>query len=210
METNTTIRVLLADDHPVVREGLRALINRRSKMTVVAEASHGEEAVRLFRQHRPDIALVDLRMPGMDGVEAIKAIRQEFPAAHIIVLTTFDGDEDIYRALQAGAKGYLLKDVTRTELLDCIQKVCEGEAYLPSAVASKFVRRVSGANLTSRELEVLRLMAAGKTNKEIATVLLVAEGTVKTHVNSILQKLGVGGRTEGVASAIKRGIIRLE
>lgn len=209
MKSDTRIRVLVADDHPVVREGLRALISRRSDMTVIAEASDGAEAVRLFNGHRPDVALIDLRMPGMDGVDAIKAIRQQFPAARIIVLTTFDGDEDIYRALRAGAKAYLLKDAAREELLDSVRRVCKGETYLPSGVAAKLAERVAAPQLTARELDVLRLISAGKSNKEVGSVLLVTEGTVKAHVNSILRKLSVRGRTEAVAFAIKRGIIRL-
>lgn len=209
MKGDTRIRVLLADDHPVVREGLRALISRRSDMTVIAEASDGAEAVRLFNGHRPDVALIDLRMPGMDGVDAIKAIRQQFPAARIIVLTTFDGDEDIYRALRAGAKAYLLKDAAREELLDSVRRVCKGETYLPSGVAAKLAERVAAPQLTARELDVLRLISAGKSNKEVGSVLLVTEGTVKAHVNNILRKLSVRGRTEAVAFAIKRGIIRL-
>jgi two-component system, NarL family, response regulator len=210
VDAGTTIRILLADDHPVVRAGLRALISRRPGMSVIAEASSGAEALNLFRRHRPDVALIDLRMPQMDGVEAISAIREQFPAARIIVLTTFDGDEDIYRALRAGAKAYLLKDVPREELLDCIRRVHEGKTYLPSGVANKLAQRVAAPQLTTRELEVLQLMAAGKSNKEIGTVLLVTEGTVKAHVNSILQKLGVSGRTEAATSAVKRGIVQLD
>jgi DNA-binding NarL/FixJ family response regulator len=210
VETPTKIRVLLADDHPVVREGVRALIGRRSDMSVVAEASNGVEAVELFERHRPDVALIDLRMPGMDGVDAIKAIRRQFPDARIIVLTTFHGDEDIYRALRAGAKAYLLKDVGREDLLGCVRSVSEGRTYLPTGVAAKLAERVAGPQLTVRELDVLRLMGAGKSNKEIGADLSVTEGTIKAHVNSILSKLHVRGRTEAVASAVKRGIIQLE
>ena len=179
-------------------------------MTVVAEASNGAEAVELFSRHRPDVALIDLRMPGTDGVDAITIIRERFPDARIIVLTTFHGDEDIYRALRAGAKAYLLKDVGREELLDCVRSVSEGRAYLPKSVAAKLAERVAGPQLTVRELDVLRLMGAGKSNKEIGDSLRVAEGTVKAHVNNILSKLNVRGRTEAVAIAVKRGIIRLE
>ena len=210
MEPRTKIRVLLADDHPLVREGVRALISRRSDMTVVAEASNGAEAVELFSRHRPDVALIDLRMPGTDGVDAITIIRERFPDARIIVLTTFHGDEDIYRALRAGAKAYLLKDVGREELLECVRSVSEGRAYLPKSVAAKLAERVAGPQLTARELDVLRLMGAGKSNKEIGGRLRVVEGTVKAHVNNILSKLKVRGRTEAVALAVKRGIIRLE
>jgi two-component system NarL family response regulator len=204
------IRVLLADDHPVVREGLAAMINRRPDMTVVAEARDGREAVQLFRLQHPDVTLVDLRMPEMDGLEVIGNLRQQFPSACIIVLTTFDDDEDIYRALRAGAKGYLLKDAPREQLLECIRSVHQGGTYLPTGVASKLAERVSGAELTGRELEVLRLMSQGKSNKEVGSALSVTESTVKVHVNNLLHKLKVSGRTEAVTLAIKRGLVRLE
>jgi two-component system NarL family response regulator len=179
-------------------------------MTVIAEANDGREAVELFRHHGPDVTLLDLRMPQMDGVNAIVAIRQEFPEARIIVLTTYDGDEDIYRALQAGAKAYLLKDTEREPLLECIRSVHEGKTCLSSRVAEKLADRLHRSELTDRELEVLNLMAAGKSNKEVASALCVAEATVKAHVNNILHKFGVNGRTEAVTSAIRRGIVRLE
>lgn len=204
------IRVLLADDHPVVREGLAAMINRRPDMTVVAEASNGREAVQLFRLHQPDVTLVDLRMPEMDGLEVIGNLRQQFPAACVVVLTTFDGDEDIYRALRAGAKGYLLKDAPREQLLECIRRVHLGESYLPTGVASKLAERVSAPELTARELEVLRLLVLGKSNKEVGSGLHVTESTVKVHVNNILHKLRVSGRTEAVTLAIRRGLVRLD
>jgi DNA-binding NarL/FixJ family response regulator len=209
MRKEKSIRVLLADDHPIVREGLAALINRRPDMTVIAEAGTGREAVELFLEQRPDIALIDLRMPDMDGVAAILDIRTAVPTARIIVLTTFDGDEDIYRALRAGAKGYLLKDAPREDLLECIRRVHQGATYLPSPLAAKLAERLTASELSARELEVLRLMAAGKTNRQIAGVLFVAEGTVKVHVNNILHKLGVSARTEAVAVALKRGIVQL-
>jgi len=204
------IRVLLADDHPVVREGLAAMINRRPDMTVIAEAGNGREAMELFRLQRPDVTLVDLRMPEMDGLELIGNLRRQFPAACVVVLTTFDDDEDIYRALRAGAKGYLLKDAPREQLLECIRSVHQGSTYLPSGVASKLAERVSGTELTDRELEVLRLMALGKSNKEVGSALSVAESTVKVHVNKLLHKLKVSGRTEAVTLAIKRGLVRLD
>lgn len=204
------IRVLLADDHPVVREGLAAMINRRPDMTVVAEGSNGCEAVQLFQRHQPDVTLVDLRMPEMDGLEVIGILRQQFPAARIVVLTTFDDDEDIYRALRAGAKGYLLKGAPREQLLDCIRIVHQGDSYLPSGVASRLAERVSGAELTGRELEVLRLMTLGRSNKEIGSALDIAESTVKVHVNNILHKLKVSGRTEAVTLAIRRGLVRID
>ena len=209
MPRTKPIRVLLADDHPVVREGLAAMINRRPDMTVIAEASNGREAVHLFRLRNPDVALVDLRMPEMDGIEVIGDLRREFPAASIIVLTTFDDDEDIYRALRAGAKGYLLKDAPREQLLECIRSVYRGGTYLPNDVATKLAERVSGKELTQREQEVLRLIALGKSNKEVGSVLGITESTIKVHVNNILHKLKVGGRTEAVTLAIRRGLVRL-
>lgn len=203
------IRILLADDHPVVREGLAALINRRPDMTVVAEAANGQEALDFFRHRQPDVTLIDLRMPTMDGVTAIAAIRQEFPTARIMVLTTFDGDEDIYRALRAGAKGYLLKDAPRDELIDSIRRVHQGKTYLPSELAAKLAERLTGRELSKREMDVLRLMAEGKSNRQIAEKLFIAEGTVKAHVNNILRALGVCARTEAVTAALRRGIISL-
>lgn len=207
---NKRIQILISDDHPVVREGLAALINRRPDMRVVAEAGNGREAVDAFLRLRPDVALMDLRMPQMDGVQAISAIREAAPDARIIVLTTYDSDEDIYRALRAGAKAYLLKDARREELLDCIRTVYEGRSWIPAAVATKLASRVGASELTPRELEVLRLMVAGKSNKEIGAILFVAEGTVKVHVSHIMEKLGTTGRTEAVSVALKRGLIHLD
>lgn len=186
------------------------MINRRPDMTVVAEASNGREAVQLFRVQQPDVTLVDLRMPEMDGLEVIGTVRREFPAACIVVLTTFDDDEDIYRALRAGAKGYLLKGAPREQLLECIRSVHHGDSYLPSGVASRLAERVSGSELTGRELEVLRLLALGKSNKEIGSGLQISESTVKVHVNNIMRKLKVSGRTEAVTLAIRRGLVRLD
>jgi two-component system NarL family response regulator len=204
------IRLLIADDHPVVRAGLVALISRRPDMEVIAEANTGREALGQFLRHSPDVTLVDLRMPDMDGVDAILAIRVRIPDARIILLTTYDGDDDIYRGLRAGAKAYMLKDAPPEEMLEGIRAVYEGRTWLPQRVAAKLAARVSGAALTSRELEVLRLVVAGKINKEIGDDLGVTEGTVKVHVNHILAKLGVSGRTEAVSVALKRGIVRLE
>jgi two-component system NarL family response regulator len=201
------IRILIADDHPVVREGLSALISRQPDMTVVGEASEGREAVEQFLRHRPDVALIDLRMPQMDGVEVILAIRERAPNARLVVLTTFDGDEGIYRALQAGAKAYLLKDTSSEKLLECIHAVHAGKSYLPPDVATKLARRVGSPDLSPRELEVLRLIVDGKSNKEIGDILHVAEGTVKVHVNHILNKLGVDGRTAASITALERGIV---
>jgi two-component system NarL family response regulator len=204
------IRILIADDHAVVREGLAAMIARRADMQVAAEAEDGRRAVELARQLKPDVILLDLRMPEMGGVEAITHIRAERPEARIIVLTTYDGDEDIYRALQAGAKAYLLKDMPRDELLDAIRVVHAGHKRIPSEVAAKLAERLTAKALTPRELEVLKLIVAGRSNKEIGAGLGIAEGTVKIHVNNLLGKLGVADRTQAVTEALKRGIVHLD
>ena len=209
MKKTDQLRVLIADDHPVVREGLAALINRRTDMVVVAEASSGREAVEQFLRHRPDVALLDLRMPGMDGVEAIAAIRSKVSTARIILLTTFDEDEDIYRALRAGAKAYLLKDAPRDDLLNCIHAVHEGQTIIPPPIAAKLAGRLTTSELTRREVQVLQSVADGNGNKEIAASLSISEGTVKTHVSSILAKLGAADRTQAVTIALRRGILRL-
>jgi len=204
------VRILLVDDHPVVREGLAAIINRQPDMLIVAEASNGQEAVDLHREHHPDISLIDLRMPVMNGVDAIKVIRKENSRSRFIVLTTYDGDEDIYRALQAGAQGYLLKDMFREELLAAIRSVNAGQRSIPAAIATRLAERIAGNELTPREVEVLRLIAAGNSNKEIANSLEITEGTVKGHVNNILSKLAVTDRTQAVTTAIQRGIVQLD
>ena len=203
------IGVLIVDDHSVVREGLASLIGRKADMTVVGEASNGREAVELWRQHRPDITLLDLRMPELDGVGVIKEIRAGDEKARFVVLTTFDGDEDIFRAIQAGAKGYLLKDVPRDALMDCIRRVHAGETCVPVHLAMKLADRVSGETLSDREIDVLKLMALGRSNKEIGSALFISEGTVKSHVKSIFAKLNVISRTEAVANATRRGLIQL-
>src|ERR1700757_4425191 len=203
------IAVLIADDHSVVREGLASLISRKADMTVIGEASNGREAVDLWKQYRPDVTLLDLRMPELDGVGAIKAIREVDPNAHIVVLTTYDGDEDIYRAIKAGAKAYLLKDTARDALVETVRRVHAGETYLPPQLAAKLAERVSGQALSPREIEVLQRMAVGKSNKEIGTELFISEGTVKTHIKSIFSKLDVVSRTEAVAAANRRGLIQL-
>jgi DNA-binding NarL/FixJ family response regulator len=204
------IRVLIADDHGVVREGLVSMIRRnKADMTVVGEAGTGREAVELWNEHRPDVTLLDLRMPELDGVDVIKEIRAIDEKARIIILTTFDGDEDIYRAIQAGAKGYLLKDVPREALMDSIRRVHAGETSVPVHLVAKLADRVRGETLSKREIEVLKLMAQGKSNKEIASTLFISEGTVKSHGKAIFAKMNVASRTEAVADAARRGLLRL-
>ncbi|MGC8669184.1 MAG: response regulator [Chthonomonadales bacterium] len=209
MSNPNPIRVLIVDDHPVVREGLAAIIERRDDMTVVGEAATGREAVHMYRQTRPDVTLMDLRMPEMDGVEAIQRIREEDANARIIVLTTYDGDEDIYRGLRSGARAYLLKDAGREALLEAIRAVHAGKALIPAHVAAKLAERMMEPDLTPRELEVLNLLVLGKTNRQIAQELNVTVGTVKSHVNAILAKMGAEDRTQAATLAIKRGLIRL-
>jgi len=209
LQKTNPIKLLIADDHPVVREGLAALIERRPDMTVVAEASNGRELVAQFLEHRPDVALVDLRMPEMDGADAIAAIRQRAPGARVIVLTTYDDDADIQRALRAGAKAYMLKDAPRDELLACIKAVNEGRTLIPPAIAAKLAETIGAPPLTARELEVLGLAAQGKSNREIATALFITEGTVKSHLSTVLGKLDASDRTQAVTIALKRGLLRL-
>jgi two-component system NarL family response regulator len=210
MKKTKSIRVLVADDHSIVRQGLVALINRNRDMQVVAQAADGNAAVDQFTRHHPDICLIDLRMPRMDGVEAIRTICQKNPNAKIIVLTTFDDDEDIYRALHYGAKAYLLKDISRQDLIESITAVHNGMTRIPTRVALKLATHVANRDLTTREIEVLRLLSAGLSNKEIASELEVKEGTVKIHVNHLLQKLQASTRTEAARVALKRGLIRID
>jgi len=210
MSNPPPIRILIADDHPIVREGLVAIIQRRTDMTVVGEAATGREAVELYHQTKPDIILMDLRMPEMDGVEAIQAIRGKDPNARIIILTTYDSDEDIYRGLRSGARAYLLKDAGREALLEAIRAVHAGKALIPGHVAAKLAERMMEPDLTPREIEVLNLLAQGKTNRQIARELGVALGTVKSHVNNILTKMGAEDRTQAATLAIKRGLIRVD
>jgi DNA-binding NarL/FixJ family response regulator len=210
MTDPTRIRILIAEDHAVVRQGFIALLRLVEGFEIVAEATNGLQALALFREHRPDIALMDLRMPGAGGVETIIAIRKEFPDARIIVLTTFDGDEDIFRAIQAGARGYLLKGMSADELIDAIQTVHRGKSRIPAAVAERLAERLSGNALTDRETEVLKTIVAGKSNKEIAAALFISEATVKTHINNLLSKLGVADRTQAATMALHRGIVHLD
>lgn len=203
------IRVLIADDHVTVLEGLAAIIGRQPDMKVVAEAANGREAVELWQKHRPDVTLLDLRMPTLDGVGAIDEIRRQHASARVVVLTTFDSDNEIHRAIKAGAKGYLLKDTRREELLDCIRRVNAGETCVPPALAAKLVDSMSSEPLTGRELDVLALLARGKSNKEIGVNLYISETTVKAHLRSIFIKLNVLSRTEAIAAASRRGLVRL-
>lgn len=209
MNLPNAIRVLLADDHPMLIQGLALLLECESNIVIVGQAHNGREAIGLFRQHQPDVTLMDLQMPEISGVEAIAAIRTEFPHAQIIVLTTYDGDEDIYRAMRAGAKGYLLKGTQLQELLNAIHTVYSNQNYVPPQVGAKLAERLSAPELSARELEVLRLIANGKTNPQISTDLNIAESTVRFHINHILSKLGVSDRTQAVITAVKRGIVSL-
>ena len=209
MTSAAAIRIMVVDDHPVVREGFATMIGTEPDMSLVAEARSGEEAQRLFRQHLPDVTLMDLRMPGLNGVDTIRAIRGEFPRSRFIVLTTYDGDEDIYRALEAGAQAYLLKDMLCDEILTAIRAVHAGQRRIPAAVGTRLAERLSGLELSGREQQVLELVAKGKSNKEIATDLDVTEATVKGHLTNILSKLGVSDRTQAVITALRRGLVHL-
>lgn len=203
------IRILIADDHVTVLEGLVAIISRQADMQVVAQASDGAQLVQLWKQHRPDVTLVDLRMPVLDGVGAIEQIRQFESNARLVVLTTFDTDSDLLNAIKAGAKGYVLKDAQRDELLNCVRKVHAGETCLPGSLIQKLAAGMSRESLTAREVEVLELLARGKSNKEIGSLLHISETTVKSHLGSIFRKLDVLSRTEAIATASRRGLIKL-
>jgi len=207
--TDNKIRIIVVDDQAVVRQGFVALINTVSDMEVVAEGINGQQAIDLYREHKPDVMLIDLRMPVVGGVEAITTVRREFPEARMIVLTTYDGDEDIYRSLQAGAKGYLLKDMFFEELETAIRSVHAGARRIPAAIAERLAERMSGSILTARELEVLTLIVKGQSNKEIAASLKISEATVKSHINSVLSKLGVTDRTQAATTALQRGLVHL-
>jgi len=203
------MRILIADDHDTVLEGLVSIINRQQDMHVVAEAGNGSDAVTLWQQMQPDITLLDLRMPVMDGVQAIETIIRIDAAARVIVLTTFDTDNEIFRAIKAGARGYLLKDIRRENLIDCIRRVYNGETCIPPQLAGKLVSGMSKPTLTDREQQVLTMLASGKSNKEIGSHLYISETTVKSHLRSIFAKLHVMSRTEALTAATRRGLVQL-
>jgi two-component system NarL family response regulator len=204
------IRVLVADDHLILRLGLVTLVNGETDMTVIGEASSGQQVIEFFRQHRPDVTLMDLRMPGINGVEAIAAICAEDPDAKVIVLTIHKGDEAVYQALRAGARGYLLKDIATDDILAAIRSVYEGRRCIPPQIAARMAERIRHSDLTPREIDVLKLIAKGFSNKQIGDRLGIAEATVKNHVVSLLGKLGVQDRTHAVTLALERNIIDLE
>jgi DNA-binding NarL/FixJ family response regulator len=208
--TKETIRVLVVEDHNVVRCGLVALLNLVEGIDVVGEAADGEEAITQFRSQKPDVTLIDLRLPKLSGVEVIQQVRLESPQARFVVLTTYDGDEDIYRALKTGAKAYLLKGMTAEELIATIRQVHAGRSHIPPAIAERLAERMGTEDLTPRESEVLVQIVSGKSNKEIATELVISEATVKTHINTLLSKLGVADRTQAATAAIRRGIVPFE
>jgi two-component system NarL family response regulator len=204
------VKVLVVDDHSLLRTGVANIINQEPDLEVVAEAANGRDAIDAFLVHRPDIVLMDLRMPGMEGVEAITRIRALDPHARVVVLTTYDADEDIARALQAGAKAYILKDIAAAALVACIRDVLAGKTYLAPAAAAKLAERVTQVQLTPRELSTLRLMANGSSNKEIAVALKISERTVKSHLAHLFEKLQVTSRTEAVRVATRRGLVRFD
>ena len=209
MSKSSMIRVLSVDDHPLLREGISALVNNQPDMELIAEAATGAEAIQVFKQHRPDVTLLDLRLPDMSGIDTLIAIRTEFPEARIIMLTTFEGDVEIQRALQAGARGYLLKNMPPSELLDVIRQVHAGKKRIPAAIASHLAEHMSDETLTGREVEVLREVANGNRNRNIAEKLFISEETVKVHIKHIMEKLGAADRTQAVAIGVRRGIIHL-
>jgi two-component system, NarL family, response regulator len=209
MSAVAKIRVILADDHPVVRDGLAAIVNQQPDMHVIAEAGDGDEAIGLYATHRPDVMVLDLRMPKLDGVAVVQQVMASDPKARLLIMTTYDGDEDIFRSLSQGAKGYLLKDAPRQEILAAIRAVSADQSYASSSVTAKAIRRMALPSLTHRELDVLQQLAHGRSNKDIARRLHITEGTAKTHVKSILTKLDAISRTEAVAVAHQRGLVHL-
>ena len=209
MTGSEEIKVMVVDDHPLMRVGVASIINARPDMTVVAQTGTGEDAVSLFVQHKPDVTLMDLRLPGLGGVDAIYAIRARYPTAKFVVLTTYEGDEDIHRALEAGAKGYVIKGMPYQTLIDALLRVHTGGRFLPPPVAKALESRTPDSELSSREREVLRHLVDGMTNKEIANLLGITEATVKCHVSTILMRLNVSDRTQAVVTALHRGLVHL-
>jgi DNA-binding NarL/FixJ family response regulator len=209
MSTGPQIRVFCVDDHPLMREGITAVIRNEPDMLLVAEASNGREAVQGYREHRPDITLMDLRLPDIGGIDAMIAIRTEFADARVIMLTTFEGDADIRRALGAGAQGYMLKSMPRKQLVEMIRKVHAGKKHIPSEIAACLAEHIGNEELSNREVEVLQKIAGGNRNSDIAALLFISEETVKGHIKHIMGKLGASDRTEAVAIGLRRGIIQL-
>jgi DNA-binding NarL/FixJ family response regulator len=209
MSNQTHIRVLCVDDHPLLREGIAAIINNQSDMLLVAEASNGREAIQKYREHQPDVTLMDLRLPDMSGIDSMIAIRSEFPEARIVMLTTFEGDVEIQRSLEAGARGYLLKSMPPKDLAEAIRQVHGGKKRIPPELAAQLAEHLGDEALTEREIEVLRHIAGGNRNRDIADRLFISEETVKVHIKHIMEKLGAADRTQAVAIAVRRGIIQL-
>ena len=209
MNEGPRIRVLSVDDHPLLREGIEAIVNSQPDMVMVAQAATGAEAIQKFRESRPDVTLMDLRLPDMTGIDALIAIRSEFPHSRIMMLTTFEGDVDIQRALTAGALGYLLKNTPPKELLDAIRQVHAGKRRIPAEVAAQIAEHIADESLTAREIDVLRRLAGGNRNRDIAEDLRISEETVKVHVKHLMEKLGASDRTQALAIAVRRGIIQL-
>jgi DNA-binding NarL/FixJ family response regulator len=209
MSATPKIRLFCVDDHPLMREGIAAVIRNESDMQLIAEASTGHEAIQGFREHQPDVTLMDVRMPDMGGIDALLAIRTEFADARVIMLTTFEGDAEIQRALEAGAQGYMLKSMPRKQLVDMIRKVHSGKKQIPPEVAVQLIEHLGAETLSKREVEVLQKVAGGNRNSDIAALLFISEETVKGHIKHIMEKLGASDRTEAVAVGIRRGIIHL-
>jgi len=209
MNDHTRIRVFSVDDHPLLNEGIAAIINNQSDMLLVAQATSGKEAIQQFREHRPDVTLMDLRLPDMSGIDTMIAIRAEFPEARIIMLTTFEGDVEIQRALEAGARGYMLKSMSPKDLVAVIRQVHAGKKRIPSEIAARLADHLGEEDLTPREMDVLRHVAEGNRNRDIAEKLFISEETVKVHIKHIMEKLGASDRTQAVAIALRRGIIQL-